>query len=223
MAHVALWNIKGEKIGTIEISDEVFNIEPNLDVMWRYVDMQLTNSRAGTASTKTRGEVAGGGRKPWPQKHTGRARQGSIRAIHWRHGGVAHGPKPRNFLKRLNKKMKRLALKSALSARFKEGNLLVLSDIRFDKPQTKQMREVLKALGIADEKVLFVLPKKENVYEYVKLSGRNIPGVKVIIADNPNNNDGNNIDGLNVYDIINASKVVLTEGTVRKIEEVLGK
>jgi len=223
MAHVALWNIKGEKIGTIEISDEVFNIQPNLDVMWRYVDMQLTNARAGTASTKTRGEVAGGGRKPWPQKHTGRARQGSIRAIHWRHGGVAHGPKPRNFLKRLNKKMKRLALKSALSARFQEGNLLVVSDIRFDKPQTRQMREVLKALGIADEKVLFVLPKKENVYEYVKLSGRNIPGVKVIIADNPNNSDGNNIDGLNVYDIINASKVVLTEGTVRKIEEVLGK
>jgi len=223
MAHVALWNIKGEKIGTIEVSDEVFNIEPNLDVMWRYIDMQLTNARSGTASTKTRGEVSGGGRKPWPQKHTGRARQGSIRAIHWRHGGVAHGPKPRKFLKRLNKKMKRLALKSALSVRFREGNLIVLSDIRFDKPQTKQMREVLKALGIADEKVLFVLPKKEDSYVNVKLSGRNIPGVKVIIADNPNNNEGNNIDGLNVYDIINASKVVLTEGTVRKIEEVLGK
>ncbi|WP_448378054.1 50S ribosomal protein L4 [Fervidobacterium sp.] len=223
MAHVALWNMKGEKIGTIEVSDEVFNIEPNLDVMWRYIDMQLTNARAGTASTKTRGEVSGGGRKPWPQKHTGRARQGSIRAIHWRHGGVAHGPKPRKFLKRLNKKMKRLALKSALSVRFREGNLIVLSDIRFDKPQTKQMREVLKALGIADEKVLFVLPKKEDSYVNVKLSGRNIPGVKVIIADNPNNNEGNNIDGLNVYDIINASKVVLTEGTVRKIEEVLGK
>jgi len=223
MAHVALWNIKGEKIGTIEVSDEVFNIEPNLDVMWRYIDMQLTNARAGTASTKTRGEVSGGGRKPWPQKHTGRARQGSIRAIHWRHGGVAHGPKPRKFLKRLNKKMKRLALKSALSVRFREGNLIVLSDVRFDKPQTKQMREVLKALGIADEKVLFVLPKKEDSYVNVKLSGRNIPGVKVIIADNPNNNEGNNIDGLNVYDIINASKVVLTEGTVRKIEEVLGK
>ncbi|WP_372590613.1 50S ribosomal protein L4 [Fervidobacterium pennivorans subsp. carthaginiensis] len=223
MAHVALWNVKGEKIGTIEVSDEVFNIEPNLDVMWRYIDMQLTNARAGTASTKTRGEVSGGGRKPWPQKHTGRARQGSIRAIHWRHGGVAHGPKPRKFLKRLNKKMKKLALKSALSVRFREGNLIVLSDIRFDKPQTKQMREVLKALGIADEKVLFVLPKKEDSYVNVKLSGRNIPGVKVIIADNPNNNEGNNIDGLNVYDIINASKVVLTEGTVRKIEEVLGK
>jgi large subunit ribosomal protein L4 len=223
MAHVALWNMKGEKIGTIEVSDEVFNIEPNLDVMWRYIDMQLTNARAGTASTKTRGEVSGGGRKPWPQKHTGRARQGSIRAIHWRHGGVAHGPKPRKFLKRLNKKMKRLALKSALSVRFREGNLIVLSDIRFDKPQTKQLREVLKALGIAYEKVLFVLPKKEDSYVNVKLSGRNIPGVKVIIADNPNNNEGNNIDGLNVYDIINASKVVLTEGTVRKIEEVLGK
>ncbi|MEJ5257142.1 MAG: 50S ribosomal protein L4 [Fervidobacterium sp.] len=223
MARIALLNIKGEQIGNIEISDEVFNIEPNYDVMWRYVDMQLTNSRAGTASTKTRGEVAGGGRKPWPQKHTGRARQGSIRAIHWRHGGVAHGPQPRNYLKRMNKKMKRLALKSALSVRFQEGNLIVVSDIRFDKPQTKQMREVLKALGIANEKVLFVIAKKEEAYENVKLSGRNIPGVKVILANNPNNNNGDNIDGLNVYDIINASKVVLTEGTVRKIEEVLGK
>ncbi|ABS60984.1 50S ribosomal protein L4 [Fervidobacterium nodosum] len=223
MAQVTLYNIKGEKIGNIEIADEVFNVEPNLDVMWRYIDMQLTNSRAGTASTKTRGEVAGGGRKPWPQKHTGRARQGSIRAIHWRHGGVAHGPKPRNYLKRLNKKMKKLALKSALSARFQEGNLIVVSDIRFEKAQTKQMREVLKNLGIADEKVLFVLPRKEEVYENVKLSGRNIPGVKVIIADNPNNGNPVNIDGLNVYDIINSSKVVLTEGTVRKIEEVLSK
>ncbi|KAF2962311.1 50S ribosomal protein L4 [Fervidobacterium sp. 2310opik-2] len=223
MAQITLYNIKGEKIGNIEIADEVFNVEPNLDVMWRYIDMQLTNSRAGTASTKTRGEVAGGGRKPWPQKHTGRARQGSIRAIHWRHGGVAHGPKPRNYLKRLNKKMKKLALKSALSARFQEGNLIVVSDIRFEKAQTKQMREVLKNLGIADEKVLFVLPRKEEVYENVKLSGRNIPGVKVIIADNPNNGNPVNIDGLNVYDIINSSKVVLTEGTVRKIEEVLSK
>ncbi|MGB9614791.1 MAG: 50S ribosomal protein L4 [Fervidobacterium sp.] len=223
MAQTVLYNIKGEKIGNIELSDEIFSIEPNLDVMWRYIDMQLTNARSGTASTKTRGEVAGGGRKPWPQKHTGRARQGSIRAIHWRHGGVAHGPKPRNYLKRLNKKMKRLALKSALSARFQEGNLIVVSDIRFEKAQTKQMREVLKNLGIADEKVLFVLPRKEEVYENVKLSGRNIPGVKVIIADNPNNGNPVNIDGLNVYDIINASKVVLTEGTVRKIEEVLSK
>ncbi|MCX7654014.1 MAG: 50S ribosomal protein L4 [Fervidobacterium sp.] len=223
MAQTTLYNIKGEKIGTVELSDEIFNIEPNLDVMWRYIDMQLTNARAGTASTKTRGEVSGGGRKPWPQKHTGRARAGSIRAINWRHGGVAHGPKPRNYLKRLNKKMKKLALKSALSARFKEGNLIVVSDIRFEKAQTKQMREVLKNLRIVDEKVLFVLPRKENVYENVKLSGRNIPGVKVIIADNPNNGNPVNIDGLNVYDIINATKVVLTEGTVRKIEEVLSK
>ncbi|MEN3042640.1 MAG: 50S ribosomal protein L4 [Fervidobacterium sp.] len=223
MAQTTLYNIKGEKIGTVELNDEIFNIEPNLDVMWRYIDMQLTNARAGTASTKTRGEVSGGGRKPWPQKHTGRARAGSIRAINWRHGGVAHGPKPRNYLKRLNKKMKKLALKSALSARFKEGNLIVVSDIRFEKAQTKQMREVLKNLRIVDEKVLFVLPRKENVYENVKLSGRNIPGVKVIIADNPNNGNPVNIDGLNVYDIINATKVVLTEGTVRKIEEVLSK
>lgn len=223
MAEAALFNVKGEKIGTIELNDEIFNIDPNLDVMWRYVDMQLTNARAGTASTKTRGEVSGGGRKPWPQKHTGRARQGSIRAIHWRHGGVAHGPKPRRFLKRLNKKVKKLALKSALSARFREGNLIVLSDIRFEKPQTKRMKEVLNNLGIAQEKVLFVLPKREESYENVKLSGRNIPGVKVIIADNPNNGTPVNVDGLNVFDILNATKLVLTEGTVRKIEEVLGR
>ncbi|HOA16788.1 MAG TPA: 50S ribosomal protein L4 [Fervidobacterium sp.] len=223
MAQIELHNIKGEKIGNIQISDDIFNIVPNEDVLWRYIDMQLTNGRAGTASAKTRGEVSGGGRKPYPQKHTGRARQGSIRAIQWKHGGVAHAPKPRNYLKRLNKKMKRLALKSALSARFQEGNLIVISDIRFEKAQTKQVKEVLNNLGIAKEKVLFVLPRKETVYENVKLSGRNIPGVKVIIADNPNNNDGNNIDGLNVFDIINATKVVLTEGTVRKIEEVLSK
>ncbi|HOQ38976.1 MAG TPA: 50S ribosomal protein L4 [Fervidobacterium sp.] len=223
MAQVALYNINGEKIGNIEISDDIFSIDPNLDVMWRYIDMQLTNSRSGTASVKTRGEVSGGGKKPYPQKHTGRARQGSIRAIQWRHGGVAHGPKPRNYLKKLNKKMKRLALKSALSTRFQEGNLVVLSDIRFEKAQTKQLKNVLNNLGIANDKVLFVLPSKESAYENVKLSGRNIPGVKVIIADNPNNNGGNNIDGLNVYDIINAVKVVLTEGTVRKIEEVLSR
>ncbi len=221
MAQTVLYNLKGEKVGEIELRDDIFNIEPNLDVLWRYLDMQLTNSRAGTASTKTRGEVSGGGKKPWPQKHTGRARVGSIRTINWRHGGVAHGPKPRKYLKRLNKKMKRLALKSALSAVYREGNLIVVNDIRFDEPKTKNMREVLKAFKIDSEKVLFVLPKKEEKYENVKLAGRNIYGVKVIIADNPNN--GVNIDGLNVFDLVNSGKVVLTEGTVRKIEEVLGK
>ncbi|ANQ53880.1 50S ribosomal protein L4 [Thermosipho sp. 1063] len=221
MAKVDLFNIKGENIGTIELKNEVFSIEPNQDVMWRYIDMQLTNARAGTASTKTRREVSGGGRKPWIQKHTGRARQGSIRAPHWRHGGVAHGPKPKVYFKRLNKKMKKLALKSALSLRLKENNLIVVDDIKFEKPRTKDLTEVLKNLGLENQKVLIVLPKKENKYENVKISGRNIPGIKVLIADNPGV-DRVNIDGLNVYDILNHDKLVLLQGTVQKIEEVLG-
>ncbi|SHH50314.1 50S ribosomal protein L4 [Thermosipho atlanticus] len=221
MATLDLLNIQGEKVGAIELKDEVFAIEPNFDLMWRYVDMQLTNSRSGTASTKTRGEVSGGGRKPWPQKHMGRARQGSIRAPHWRHGGVAHGPKPKVYFKRLNKKMKKLALKSALSLRLKEGNLIVLDELKFERAKTKELKEILKNLGLEENKVLFVLPKKVEGYENVKISGRNIPGVKVIIADNPGT-EKVTIDGLNVYDILNHDKLVLIQGTVQKIEEVLG-
>jgi large subunit ribosomal protein L4 len=221
MATLDLFNSKGEKVGTIELKDEVFAIEPNLDVMWRYVDMQLTNSRSGNASTKTRGEVAGGGRKPWPQKHTGRARQGSIRSPHWRHGGVAHGPQPKVYFKRLNKKMKKLALKSALSLRFKEGNLIVVDDLKLERAKTRELKDIMKNLGLGENKVLFVLPKKVEEYENVKISGRNIPGVKVIIADNPGT-EKIVIDGLNVYDILNHDKLVLVQGTVQKIEEVLG-
>ncbi|MCD6104689.1 MAG: 50S ribosomal protein L4 [Thermosipho sp. (in: Bacteria)] len=221
MATLDLLNSKGEKVGTIELKDEVFTVEPNLDVMWRYVDMQLTNSRSGTASTKTRSEVSGGGRKPWPQKHTGRARQGSIRAPHWRHGGVAHGPRPKVYFKRLNKKMKKLALKSALSLRFKEGNLIVVDDLKLERAKTRELKKVMKNLGLEESKVLFVLPKKIEEYENVKISGRNIPGVKVIIADNPGT-EKVTIDGLNVYDILNHDKLVLVQGTVQKIEEVLG-
>ncbi|MDK2886781.1 MAG: large subunit ribosomal protein [Thermosipho sp. (in: thermotogales)] len=221
MAILDLLNAKGEKVGTIELKDEVFAVEPNFDLMWRYIDMQLTNSRSGTASTKTRGEVAGGGRKPWPQKHTGRARQGSIRSPHWRHGGVAHGPKPKVYFKRMNKKMKKLALKSALSLRLKEGNLIVVDDLKLEKAKTKALKDVIKNLGLEESKVLFVLPKKVEEYENVKISGRNIPGVKVIIADNPGT-EKVTIDGLNVYDILNHDKLVLVQGTVQKIEEVLG-
>ena len=226
MPTVDVYNLKGEKVGTIELSENVFNIEPNLDVMWRYVDMQLSNRRAGTASTKTRGEVSGGGRKPWPQKHTGRARHGSIRSPIWRHGGVAHGPKPRDWSKKLNKKMKRLALRSALSVKYREGKLLVLDDITFDVPKTKRMKEVLSNLKLSDSKVLFVLPWKREEYMNVRLAGRNLPNVKVIIADNPNNtNNGQrvNIDGLNVYDMLKYDILVLTKDTVKKIEEVLGR
>jgi len=225
MARVEMLNIKGEKIGVIDLKDEIFNIEPHLDVMWRYVDMQLSNRRAGTASTKTRGEVRGGGRKPWPQKHTGRARHGSIRSPIWRHGGVAHGPKPRDWSKKLNKKMKRLALKSALSVKYREEKLIVIDDIKFDQPKTKSMKEVLENMNLKEEKVLFVLPWKKQEYCNVKLSARNLPNVKVIIADNPNNSaNGENavrIDGLNVYDMLKYDYLVLTRDMVRKIEEVL--
>jgi len=224
MAQIDILNVNGERVGNLELREDVFNIEPNLDVMFRYVDMQLTNRRSGTASTKTRGEVSGGGRKPWAQKHTGRARAGSIRAPHWKGGGVAHGPKPRVWSKKLPKKVKKLALKSALSVKFKEGNLIVLDDLRFDHPKARGMREVLKNLGLDNIYSLFVLPKKEDGYVNVKLSGRNFPNVKVIIADNPNNGtpDTVKIDGLNVYDIIRHEKLVVTVDMVKKIEEVLG-
>ncbi len=227
MAQIELLNMKGEKVGTLELSDSVFNIDPNMDVMYRYVDMQLANRRQGTASTKTRATVRGGGRKPWPQKHTGRARHGSIRSPLWRHGAVAHGPKPREWYKKLPKKMKRLAIKSALSVRFRENNLLVLDDVRFDEPRTKRMKELLSNLNLSDKKVLFFLPWKREEYMNVRLAGRNLKNVKVIIADNPNNSktgeEVTRIDGVNVYDILNHDVLVLTRDMVRKIEEVLGK
>jgi large subunit ribosomal protein L4 len=182
--------------------------------------MQLTNSRAGTASTKTRSEVRGGGRKPWAQKHTGRARAGSIRSPLFRKGGVIFGPKPRDFNKKLNKKMKRLALKSALSLRLSEGNMIILDDISFDTPKTKSMKEVLSALDLTSKKVLMLLPYKEEKYENVKLSAKNISKIKVIIADNPNQGK-TNVDGLNLFDLINNEKIILTKDMVKKIEEVL--
>lgn len=226
MAQVDLLNVKGEKVGTLEISDFVFNIDPNYDVMWRYVDMQLSNRRAGTASTKTRGEVSGGGRKPWPQKHTGRARHGSIRSPIWRHGGIAHGPKPRDWSKKLNKKMKRLALRSALSVKYRENKLFVLEDLKLERPKTKSLKEILQNLQLSDKKTLIVLPWKEEGYMNVKLSGRNLPNVKVIIADNPNNSKNGEkavrIDGLNVFDMLKYDYLVLTRDMVSKIEEVLG-
>ena len=224
MAEVDVINLEGEKVGKLEILDSVFNIEPNGDVMFRYVDMQLSNRRQGTASTKTRGEVSGGGRKPWPQKHTGRARAGSIRAPHWKGGGVAHGPKPKDWSKKLTKKMKKLALKSALSVKYRENNLIVLDDIKFEKPSAKDMRKVMEKLDIKDKHALFVLPTKDESHINVKLSGRNFPNLKVIIADNPNAKDGKTkVDGLNVYDLIRHEKLILTVDAVKKIEEVLGK
>ncbi|BBE30897.1 50S ribosomal protein L4 [Tepiditoga spiralis] len=221
MAQLDMLNINGEKVGTVELREDIFGIEPNADLLFRYVDMQLANKRSGTASTKTRAEVRGGGRKPWAQKHLGRARAGSTRSPIFRHGGVTFGPKPRSYEKKLNKKMKRLALKSALSVRVSENNLMVLEDIKFDAPKTKTMKDIIKKIGVENKKTLFVLPKKSEEYKNVKLSARNLPKVKVLIADNPSQ-EKTNIDGLNVFDLINNEKVVITKAVVAKIEEVLG-
>jgi len=247
MAQLNVLDVSGKSVGTVELKDESFGHEvlsdkKKIDLMHRYVDMQLSSRRAGTASTKTRAEVSGGGRKPWVQKHTGRARTGSSRNPLWRHGGVIHGPKPKDWSKKLNKKMKKLALKYALSLRHQEGNLIVLDDLKFETPRTKEIKNVISSLGLEKgtkalfvlpwkraslglekgTKALFVLPWKREEYKNVKLSGKNIPEVKVIIADNPGNGRSTNIDGLNVYDILNHEKLVLTVDLVRKIEEVLG-
>lgn len=226
MAQADVVNMAGQKVGTVELIESVFNVEPNKDLMFRYVNMQLSGRRAGLASAKTRSEVRGGGRKPWAQKHTGRARVGSTRSPLWRHGGVIHGPKPKDWSFNMTKKMKKVALRSALSLRLNEGNLVVLDDLKFDNPKTKQLREVLSNLGLdKSQKTLFVLPWQKDEYQNVRLSGKNIYGVKVIIADNPGNTavtSKTNIDGLNVYDIINHEKLVITTDLVRKIEEVLG-
>ncbi|MGM0640176.1 MAG: 50S ribosomal protein L4 [Thermotogota bacterium] len=220
MAKVDIINIQGQNVETLELNDNIFSLEPHKDLMYRYLDMQLTNNRAGTASTKTRSEVRGGGRKPWAQKHTGRARAGSIRSPLFRKGGVTFGPRPRNFSKKMNKKMKRLALKSALSLRLSEGNIIILDDFSFDAPKTKSMKTVLSSLELTDKKVLIVLPYREEKYENVKLSAKNISKTKVIIADNPNQGKVN-VDGLNIFDLINNEKVILTKDMVKKIEEVL--
>ncbi len=220
MSQIDVFNVNGEKVDTLQLNDNIFNIEPNQDVMFRYVHYQLAKRRAGLASAKTRAEVAGGGRKPYRQKHTGRARAGSTRSPLWRHGGVTHGPKPRDFSHKLNKKMKKLALKSTLSDKFKEGNLVVVDKLQLDSPKTKNIVEIKNNLKL-DTAVVF-LHELNKEHSNVKLAARNVKGLKVIIADNPNNvSEKTTIDGVNVFDMLKYSKVVLTRDMVKKIEEVL--
>ncbi len=222
MPHLELMNVEGKKVGTVELKDTVFGVEPNYDVMFRYVHMQLAGRRAGTASTKTRSEIRGGGRKPWAQKHTGRARFGSSRNPIWRHGGVAHGPKPKDWSYSINKKMKKLALRSALSVRCAEKAIVVVDDLVMDQPKTKKLAEILKNLGInSSEKVLIVVPGDGDRYDNVKNSGRNIGEIKVLKAGNCGS-EKPGIDGLNVFDILNHTRLVTTADVVQRIEEVLG-
>lgn len=205
MPNLKVLNMAGAEVGTIELSDEVFGAEVNGAVLHSAVRAYLMNQRQGTQSTLTRTEVSGGGKKPWRQKGTGRARQGSTRAPQWYHGGISHGPKPRDYHKDVNKKVRRLAIKSALSAKVQDNELIVLDSLTLENIKTKEMVKVVNALETG-KKVLFVLPEKNDV---IYRSARNIAGVKTTLAST-----------LNVYDLLNCDTVVVLKDAVSKIEEV---
>ena len=205
MSKTFVYDMSGKQVGEIELSAAVFGVEPNAAVVHDVVKNHLANCRQGTQSALTRAEVSGGGRKPWRQKGTGRARQGSTRAPQWTHGGIVFAPKPRSYAYTLNKKVKRLALKSALSAKVAENNLVVIDSIKMDSIKTKTFANFLNAVG-AEKKPLVVTAEADlNVVK----SGRNIPGCEVTFANL-----------LNVYDIVNANKLVVDKAALAKIEEV---
>lgn len=205
MPKVAVLDMAGKEVGQIDLSDAIFGMEPNAVVMHEMVKNYLANQRQGTQSALTRSEVSGGGKKPWRQKGTGHARQGSTRAPQWTHGGIVFAPKPRSYRYTVNKKVRRLAMKSAFSSKVLDNDLIVLDDIQFDEFKTKTIANMLSALG-ADKKALIVLPE---VNEKVIKSARNIPGVKTA-----------QVNSLNVYDMLDANKLIVLKGAVSKIEEV---
>lgn len=205
MAKVDVYNMEGTVTGSIELSDAIFGIEPNQDVLNRAVLNYLANQRQGTHSTLTRSEVRGGGKKPYRQKGTGRARQGTTSAPHYVGGGIAFGPKPRDYSYRLPKKMKRLALKSALSSKLAEGNLVVLEDLDLQEIKTKNMAGILKNLGVEKTALLVTALPDEKVSK----SSRNIIGVKTAL-----------VNTLNVFDILKFEKFVVTREAVLKVQEV---
>ena len=205
MAEVAVLNMQGREVGRQELSDSVFGIEPNVPVMNDMVKNYLANQRQGTQSALTRSEVSGGGRKPWRQKGTGRARQGSTRSPQWTHGGIVFAPKPRDYSYTLNKKVRRLAMKSALSSKVQDGEMIVIDKIALEGFKTKEIAAMLKAVG-SERKALIVL---DSVDEKVIRSAGNIPGVKTA-----------QVNTLNVYDILGADKFIVVKDAVAKIEEV---
>lgn len=205
MAKLAVLDKTGKKVSDITLKDDIFAIEPNTSAMHLVVVNYLANQRHGTQSTLTRSEVSGGGKKPWKQKGTGRARQGSTRAPQWTHGGIAHGPKPREYGFDINKKVRRLAMKSALSSKVAADEMIVVDDLSMDAIKTKEMAGVLAAIN-AGKKTLIVLPEKNDV---VYKSARNIAGTNVSL-----------VNTLNVYDILNCNTIVVLKDAVSKIEEV---
>ena len=205
MPNVQVVDMQGKKVSTVDLADSIFGIEPNAAVMHQMVVSYLANQRQGTQSALTRSEVSGGGRKPWRQKGTGRARQGSTRAPQWYHGGVVFAPKPRDYRFSVNKKVKRLAMKSALSGKAQAEEIIVIDKIAFDEIKTAKAAAMLSAVG-SERKALIVLPE---VDEKAIKSYRNIPGVKTA-----------QVNELNVYDILNADKLIIAKDALTKIEEV---
>jgi len=204
MANVAIYNMEGKEVGTMELNDAVFGVEINEHLVHLAAVSQLANKRQGTQKAKTRSEVSGGGRKPWRQKGTGHARQGSTRAPQWTGGGVVFAPVPRDYTVKMNKKEKRAALKSALTSRVQESKLIVVDELKFDEIKTKKMQGVLNALNV--KKALIVL--KDND-QNVLLSARNIADVRTVLTST-----------LNVFDILKYDTVVVTKAAVENIEEV---
>lgn len=208
MAKLDVFNQEAKKLKSIELSDVVFGIEPNQQAIFDAVIMQRASQRQGTHSTKTRMEVSGGGKKPWRQKGTGRARQGSTRAPQWRGGGIAFGPTPRSYAYKLNRKVRRLALKSVLSEKVASANMIVVDGLKFDAIKTKDFVKVMDAFKF-DTKTLFVVDITEESFDNAFLSMRNIPNAMMLT-----------VEGLNVYDIVNADKIVMTETAASKAGEV---
>ncbi len=205
MPKIDVYDIKGKKVSDVELNEDIFGIEPNEEIVHSVLVNYLANQRQGTQSTKTRAEVRGGGKKPWRQKGTGRARQGSIRAPQWIKGGIALGPKPRSYKYRVNKKEKRLAIKSVLSSKVLENQLVVVDKIPFKEIKTKNMVEALNSLKV-EGKTLILLPEKNEI---VQKSARNIENVKTTL-----------VNTINVYDLLKYNNLVVTLDTVKKIEEV---
>ncbi|WLD93529.1 50S ribosomal protein L4 [Alkalihalobacillus sp. AL-G] len=206
MPKVTLYNQTGSQVGDIELNDNVFGIEPNESVLYDAVVMQQASTRQGTHAVKNRSAVSGGGRKPWRQKGTGRARQGSIRSPQWVGGGVVFGPTPRSYSYKLPKKVRRLAIKSALSSKVQENSMVILEELKFDAPKTKEMTTVLANFSAVSKTLVVTADYNESA----ALSARNIPGVTVVTAD-----------GVNVVDVLNHDKVLMTKDAVEKVEEVL--
>lgn len=204
MASVTVYNTEGKKVGTLELNDSVFGVKINEHLIHKAVVSQLANKRQGTQSTKTRAEVRGGGRKPWRQKGTGRARQGSIRSPQWKGGGVVFAPKPRDYVVKMNRKEKAIAIKSALTSRVNADKFMVLDQFGFDEIKTKKMKEVLDNLKV--NRALIVLDKKDD---NVALSARNLPNVRTILSNS-----------ISVYDILKYDNLIITKDAVAQIEEV---